>query len=232
MGWRDTCPHAVQRAVCIARCKRLEGHLPELHMKQTSTLLVYGNEFSCELPRHYGVKSTSTLSLSLIGNHFAQPRVVPAWIMQTEQPTEMFCRSNWQGKQFILLLCGGSSFLMLAVIQLKRKALPIRAEVALARSAWYETCQQQNRLALASCVLLPFYSNVLWLACTVVADHLRFHVVGMRVSIELQLVALSHLWFYLSASRFHDRYVTHNSMRMAHPPRKAGFKLGPHGSSR
>eukprot|EP00971_Amphidinium_carterae_P169615 3360350-Amphidinium_carterae.1 len=59
--------------------------------------------------------------------------------------------------------------------------------VARARSAWYETCQQQNRLVLAPCVLLPFYSNALLLACPVVADHLRFHAVGMRVALELQL---------------------------------------------
>eukprot|EP00971_Amphidinium_carterae_P082127 1624511-Amphidinium_carterae.1 len=52
----------------------LEGHIPELHMNHTSTLLVFGNEFSCKLPRHYGVTLTSTASLSLIGNHFAQPR--------------------------------------------------------------------------------------------------------------------------------------------------------------
>eukprot|EP00971_Amphidinium_carterae_P230647 4577373-Amphidinium_carterae.1 len=55
----------------------LEGHLPDLHMNDTSTLLVYGNELSCKLPLHYGVKLTSNASLSLIGNQFAQPRRVP-----------------------------------------------------------------------------------------------------------------------------------------------------------
>eukprot|EP00971_Amphidinium_carterae_P193885 3847021-Amphidinium_carterae.1 len=69
----------------------LEGHLPELHMNQTSTLMVYGNDFSCKLPRHYGVTLTSPASLSLIGNHFAHPRHVPTWIMPTEQPADMFC---------------------------------------------------------------------------------------------------------------------------------------------
>eukprot|EP00971_Amphidinium_carterae_P318417 6329031-Amphidinium_carterae.1 len=53
-------------------------------------------------------------------------------------------------------------------------------QIPRARSAWYETCQQQNRMVVASCVLLPLYINALLLACTVVADHLRFHVVGMR----------------------------------------------------
>eukprot|EP00971_Amphidinium_carterae_P200452 3977751-Amphidinium_carterae.1 len=77
---------------------------------------------------------------------------------------------------------------------------------ACARSAWYETCQQQNRLVLASCLLLPVYSNALLLACAVVADRLRFHVVGMRVMLERQVVAFLHLWFYLSAARFHDRH--------------------------
>eukprot|EP00971_Amphidinium_carterae_P193541 3840456-Amphidinium_carterae.1 len=82
----------------------------------------------------------------------------------------------------------------------------MNAEFARARSAWWETCQQQSDLVLASCVLLPFYSNALWLECTVVADHLQFHIVGMRVPLELQVVALLHLWFYMSASRFHDRH--------------------------
>eukprot|EP00971_Amphidinium_carterae_P247302 4911185-Amphidinium_carterae.1 len=71
----------------------LEGHLPQLHMNHTSTLLVYGNDFSCKLPRHYGMKLASTLpstaSLSLIGNHFTQPQCVPGWIMPTEQPTDI-----------------------------------------------------------------------------------------------------------------------------------------------
>eukprot|EP00971_Amphidinium_carterae_P161072 3193886-Amphidinium_carterae.1 len=85
----------------------LEGHLPALHMKNTSNILVYSNEFSCKLPRHYGVQPRSTASLSLIGNHFAQPREIPKWIMPAEHPTEMFCRSNRQGQNFIiLLLCG------------------------------------------------------------------------------------------------------------------------------
>eukprot|EP00971_Amphidinium_carterae_P156141 3095716-Amphidinium_carterae.1 len=105
-------------------------------------------------------------------------------------------------------------------------------EFARARSAWYETCRQQNRLVLASCVLLPFYSKALLLACTVVADHLRFHVVGIRVPLEVQLVAFTHLWFYLSAASFRGRHVTQNSIRMTHPPRKAGFRLGHYGSSR
>eukprot|EP00971_Amphidinium_carterae_P289396 5745780-Amphidinium_carterae.1 len=32
----------------------LEGHLPELHMKNTSALLLYSNKFSCKLPPQYG----------------------------------------------------------------------------------------------------------------------------------------------------------------------------------
>eukprot|EP00971_Amphidinium_carterae_P318908 6339317-Amphidinium_carterae.1 len=144
----------------------LEGHLPELHMNQTSTLLVYANEFSCKLPRNYGVTLTSTASLSLIGNHLARPRRVPTWILPTEQPIDMFCTSNWHGKQFIMFLfCGGCCFI-LAASQLKRKAWSMHEKFARARLEWYETCQQQNRLVLTSCVLLPVYSSSLWLACT------------------------------------------------------------------
>eukprot|EP00971_Amphidinium_carterae_P042076 826465-Amphidinium_carterae.1 len=202
----------------------LEGRFPNLHMNDThSALLVYGNEFSCKLPRHYGVKPTSHAYLSLIGNHFALPRHVPAWIMPAEQPTDMFCRSNQQSTRFIMLLSCGCCCFVVAAIQLKRQVLPMYGEFACARLAWYETSQQQNRLVLASCVLLPFYSNSLWLMCTVVADHLRFHVVGVKVLLERQLVAFLHLWFYLSAARFRGRHVT---------PTKAGFRLGHHGTAR
>eukprot|EP00971_Amphidinium_carterae_P103697 2053167-Amphidinium_carterae.1 len=144
----------------------LEGHLPNLYMNHTSILLVYGNELSCKMPHHYGVKATSTVSLSLIGNHFAQPRCVPTWIMPAERPTDMFCKSNRQSTHFIMLLYCGACCTVLAAIQLRGQALLMNGELARARSAWHETCQQQNRLVLASCVLLPFFSNSLWLACT------------------------------------------------------------------
>eukprot|EP00971_Amphidinium_carterae_P142172 2816203-Amphidinium_carterae.1 len=149
-------------------------------MNHTSTLLVYGNDISCKLPRHHGVNLTSSASISLIGNHFAQPRRVPMWIMPSEQPTDIFCRSNQQSTRFLMLLVSGGCCFALAAIQLKRKALPMHREFARARFAWYETCQQHNCLVMASCVPLPFYSSALFLACTVVADHLRFHVVGVR----------------------------------------------------
>eukprot|EP00971_Amphidinium_carterae_P097560 1930436-Amphidinium_carterae.1 len=76
--------------------------------------------------------------------------------MPAEQPTGMFCRSDQQGTRFIMLLiCSGCCFILVA-IQLKIEALPMYGNFARARSAWYETCQRQNRLVLASCVLLPF----------------------------------------------------------------------------
>eukprot|EP00971_Amphidinium_carterae_P143805 2849622-Amphidinium_carterae.1 len=152
--------------------------------------------------------------------------------MPTEQPTDMFCRSNGQGQRFIMLLfCGGCCFI-LAAFQLKTKALPMDGEFAHARSAWYETCQQQHRLVLAPCVLLPFYTNMLLFACMVVADHLRFHTVAMRMPLELPLVAFLHGWFYLSAACFHDRHMAQDSTRMPRPPRKAGFGLVHHENSR
>eukprot|EP00971_Amphidinium_carterae_P263839 5234675-Amphidinium_carterae.1 len=72
-----------------------------------------------------------------------------------------------------------------------------------------------------SCGLLPLYSNMSLLACTVVADHLRFHVVGTRMRVEAYLVASLHLWFYQSAASFRDRHVAWTS-----------FKQGHHGGSR
>eukprot|EP00971_Amphidinium_carterae_P067601 1338694-Amphidinium_carterae.1 len=123
----------------------LEGHLHELHMIENSTLLVFGNDFSCKLPRHYGAKpSSSAPSLALIGNHFTQPRQVPPWIMPAEQPSDMFCVSNREGKRFALLLCCGGCVFMLAVIQLKKQNFPMYGKFARAMAAWCETCQQQN----------------------------------------------------------------------------------------
>eukprot|EP00971_Amphidinium_carterae_P223870 4442217-Amphidinium_carterae.1 len=119
-----------------------------------------------KLPHHYGVKSTSVVSLALIGNHFAQPQRVPAWIMPAEQPTQMFCMSNRQSTHFIILLFSGGCCFFLAMSLGKRKNFPMQGVLARGRSAWYETCKQQNCLALVSCVLLPAYSNALWLACT------------------------------------------------------------------
>eukprot|EP00971_Amphidinium_carterae_P020718 408348-Amphidinium_carterae.1 len=70
--------------------------------------------------------------------------------MPTEQPVDMFCKSNRHGKYFIMLLfCGGCCFI-LAAIKLKRKALPMYGKFARARLAWFETRQQQNRLVLTS----------------------------------------------------------------------------------
>eukprot|EP00971_Amphidinium_carterae_P009850 194253-Amphidinium_carterae.1 len=54
----------------------------------------------------------------------------------------------------------------------------------------------------------------------------------MRVPLELQVVAFLHLWFYLSALRFRNRHVAQNLMQTAPLPRKAGFGLEHHGSSR
>eukprot|EP00971_Amphidinium_carterae_P173786 3444957-Amphidinium_carterae.1 len=55
---------------------------------------------------------------------------------------------------------------------------------------------------------------------------------GMRVPLEVQVVAFMHLCFYMSTSSFHARHVAQNSMRITPPPRKVGFRLGHHGSAR
>eukprot|EP00971_Amphidinium_carterae_P191664 3803222-Amphidinium_carterae.1 len=75
-----------------------------------------------------------------------------------------------------MLLVAGGSFFSLAVIKRKRQTLPMYGSYAWAKSVWYETCQQQRIMFLASCVLLPLYSRMLPLACMVVEHHLRFHV--------------------------------------------------------
>eukprot|EP00971_Amphidinium_carterae_P255839 5079648-Amphidinium_carterae.1 len=75
-----------------------EGHLPEQHIVESSVLLVHANDFSCQLPRNGAVKPSSNTSLALIGNHFAKPRQLPAWISRAERPSDMFCTSNEPGK--------------------------------------------------------------------------------------------------------------------------------------
>eukprot|EP00971_Amphidinium_carterae_P200103 3971321-Amphidinium_carterae.3 len=100
---------------------------------------------------------------------------------------------------------------------------------ARARSAWYETCQQQKCLLLAPCLLLPLYNNMLLLACTVVGDNLRFHVRGTRVPLQVYLVVFLHLCFHKSAARFHERHVVLNSSRMRHRPEKEGYTLAHRG---
>eukprot|EP00971_Amphidinium_carterae_P191716 3804075-Amphidinium_carterae.1 len=91
--------------------------------------------------------------------------------MPAEQPTDMFCVSNQQGKRFMILLSCGACVFILAATQLNCTTLCMTGKLARARAAWYETCKQQNCLLSASCALLPLYSNMLLLACTVVADH-------------------------------------------------------------
>eukprot|EP00971_Amphidinium_carterae_P253560 5034152-Amphidinium_carterae.1 len=98
-------------------------------------------------------------------------------------------------------------------MQLKRGTSPMYGEFVHARAAWYETCQQQNRLVVAACFLLPVYSRMLLLACTVVADHLQVHVVGMRMPVEVGLVAFMHLCFYQSVARFRARHVALKASR-------------------
>eukprot|EP00971_Amphidinium_carterae_P014232 280983-Amphidinium_carterae.1 len=114
-------------------------------------------------------------------------------------------------------------------MRLENKTLPMPMNFARAMAAWYETCKQQNCLLLASCILLPLYSNMLLLACTVVADHVRFHFVGLRMRLEVFLTVFGHLGFFQSATLFNKRHVTQNCARMTHLPRKAGFGSGHHG---
>eukprot|EP00971_Amphidinium_carterae_P153325 3039732-Amphidinium_carterae.1 len=113
----------------------LEGQLPEMRIIQNSVLLVHANDFSCNLPRNREVKPTSTASLALIGNHFAQPRKPPAWITTAEQPSDMFCVSNEQAKRFIMLFVCGACVFCLMGLTLKSTAHVMLGRFARARSA-------------------------------------------------------------------------------------------------
>eukprot|EP00971_Amphidinium_carterae_P249467 4951782-Amphidinium_carterae.1 len=64
----------------------LEGHLAELHIVDLSKVLVIANGLSCKLPRLEDVQPS--ISLALIGNHFAKPKYLPAWLSPHEQPPD------------------------------------------------------------------------------------------------------------------------------------------------
>eukprot|EP00971_Amphidinium_carterae_P051168 1007602-Amphidinium_carterae.1 len=147
---------------------------------ESSVLLVHANDFSCKLPRNGAVRPTSNASLALIGNHFAKPRQLPAWITRAEQPSDMFCTSNEQGKQFLMFFMCGACIFMLAAFIIMQVCSPSRisGRYGCAWSVWCETSKQQSCFFLASCLLLVLYENRVSLACPVVFDHLRFHFIA------------------------------------------------------
>eukprot|EP00971_Amphidinium_carterae_P343677 6483589-Amphidinium_carterae.1 len=91
-----------------------------MHITEASSFFVQANDFSCQLPRHRDI--TPKDSLALIGNHFAKPRRIPAWIMAAEQPADMFCVSEEQGKKFVMMLLGSACIFCLATLRLKSVA--------------------------------------------------------------------------------------------------------------
>eukprot|EP00971_Amphidinium_carterae_P022564 444958-Amphidinium_carterae.1 len=56
--------------------------------------------------------------------------------------------------------------------------------LARARSAWYETCQQQGRFLVCVLALLTSGCNIAPRQCTVVSDHIRFHFTAAASSNE------------------------------------------------
>eukprot|EP00971_Amphidinium_carterae_P291584 5788398-Amphidinium_carterae.1 len=164
---------------------------------ENSTLFVHANDYSCKLPRHHEV--TSKESLALIGNHFAKPRQLPPWITTAEQPSDMFCVSESQGKNF------GKIFLGCACIfSFASAALGL---IARAKSAWNETSQYQSSILMASCVPALLYNSMQSLACSLTADHLRYRLVATRPR-EAVFVVCLHTGILKLAARFYWRHVT------------------------
>eukprot|EP00971_Amphidinium_carterae_P271997 5398091-Amphidinium_carterae.1 len=159
------------------------------------------------------VKLRSNASLALIGNHFWQPRQLPLWISEVEQPSDMFCVSNKQGKQFIILLMCGACLFCLTLLFLKLELAShvnvdrVHGCFAPARSAWYEASQQQDLLFVASGVVFPLYSHMVLRACAVISDHLRLHFSGAATWAETCLVVFVHLCTYQKATGFRHRHV-------------------------
>eukprot|EP00971_Amphidinium_carterae_P066179 1310845-Amphidinium_carterae.1 len=117
----------------------LEGDLPEMHITENSKIFVHANAFSCQLPRHQEVTPKS--SLVLIGNHFAKPRQLPAWITTAEQPSNMFLVAEGQGKRFLMIFLGCACIFCLAALRLKITNQVMHGRFAHAKSAWNETSQ-------------------------------------------------------------------------------------------
>eukprot|EP00971_Amphidinium_carterae_P096587 1911681-Amphidinium_carterae.1 len=147
-----------------------EGRLPNMHIFANSTLFVHANDFSCQLPRHQEV--TPNASLALIGNHFAKPRLLPAWITTAEQPAGMFLVSEGPAKHFVMVFLGCACIFCLATFRLKSANEVMYGRFARAKSAWNETSQRQNVVLMASCVSALLYNNMQSLACTLTTDHL------------------------------------------------------------
>eukprot|EP00971_Amphidinium_carterae_P317007 6302144-Amphidinium_carterae.1 len=60
-------------------------------------------------------------SLGLIGNHFAKPQQLPAWIATAEQPPDMFLVSVGPAKHFVLVFLCCASIFCLATFRLRSK---------------------------------------------------------------------------------------------------------------
>eukprot|EP00971_Amphidinium_carterae_P024322 480098-Amphidinium_carterae.1 len=136
----------------------LEGHLREMHITEKSTLYVHANVFSCQLPRHRDV--TPKASLALIGNRFAKPRQLPAWITTAEQPSDMFLVSEEQGKKFLMMFLGCACIFYLATFRLKGTSEVMSGRCAAFKSAWNETSQHQSRLLMVSCAPALLRNNM------------------------------------------------------------------------
>eukprot|EP00971_Amphidinium_carterae_P335008 6470634-Amphidinium_carterae.1 len=153
----------------------LERHMPEMHITANSMLFVHANDFSCQMPRHQDV--TPKRSLALIGNHFAKPLRVPAWITTAEQPSDMFCVSEEQCKRFVMTFLCGACIFCLATFGFKSTNEVMYGRFARARSAWNETSQLQSRgcpwHAQSRPIICGFTSlpqtqvtGSIWFACT------------------------------------------------------------------
>eukprot|EP00971_Amphidinium_carterae_P286361 5685611-Amphidinium_carterae.1 len=125
----------------------LEGHLLKMHITENSTLFVHANGFSCQLPRHHEI--TPKASLALIGNHFAKPRQLPAWITTAEQPADMFLVSNGQVKKFVMTSLGCACIFCLATFRIKSANPAMYGRFACAKSAWIETSRRQSAVLMA-----------------------------------------------------------------------------------
>eukprot|EP00971_Amphidinium_carterae_P128215 2540031-Amphidinium_carterae.1 len=150
------------------------------------------------------------ISLALIGNRFAKPNHLPAWISTHEQPPDMFCASNNQGESVAdIFMCGACISILVAVAQARacesRKRL-LDVRLFHVRAAWHEASQQMNMFFVASCGSLAVGLNTASHTCTVVLDHLRLHHMSTKGSVGATPTIVMHMWMCYSVSCFHFRH--------------------------
>eukprot|EP00971_Amphidinium_carterae_P016554 327087-Amphidinium_carterae.1 len=171
----------VPRATLLALsiwANNLEGHLPDLQIQPRSDVILHSNHLSCQLPRNKLVRAN--FSTAMIGNRFAAPSRYPPWITEDEQ-SSLFCVSTTLGMDVLLkLLCGGTLLAVAIIVWGGQRVIRQTFRDQNLAEAWCRTTRGQAKFALASCMLMLQYGQVVAFTCMVVFHRLRFPTLAPR----------------------------------------------------